>query len=195
MTKDHILAEIRRTASENGGVPLGRLRFQAETGIREADWRGIYWVRWNDALKEAGLPPNRLQAAYDQVRTYATFIRELDHFPVVDELKLKARRDGTFPNPKTFARLGNKRALAARVAEWCRTHGGYDDVVAICTPVATEMPEPSEETSAPSVSEFGSVYLLAILPHALERRCQSYQVGVHTRWRPNTIMGSPARHR
>jgi hypothetical protein len=54
MDKDRILAEIRRTASENGGRPLGRLRFFAETGIRESDWRGIHWVRWSEAVAEAG---------------------------------------------------------------------------------------------------------------------------------------------
>jgi hypothetical protein len=60
MTKAHILSEIRRTAALNGGKPVGRLRFTAETGIRESDWRGIHWVRWNEALGEAGFQPNQL---------------------------------------------------------------------------------------------------------------------------------------
>src|SRR5580658_8718518 len=33
MTKDRIIAEIRRTAAENGGVPWGQRRFQSEAGI------------------------------------------------------------------------------------------------------------------------------------------------------------------
>jgi hypothetical protein len=60
MTKGQILAEIRRAAVENGGKPVGRLRFTTETGIRESDWRGIHWVRWNQALAEAGFEPNQL---------------------------------------------------------------------------------------------------------------------------------------
>lgn len=36
VTRDHILAEVRRTAAANGGKPLGRLAFLSETGIREA---------------------------------------------------------------------------------------------------------------------------------------------------------------
>jgi len=64
MKKQHIIAEIRRTAEENGGVPLGRERFFKATGIRETDWSGIHWVRWNDALQEAGFAPNKLRGAY-----------------------------------------------------------------------------------------------------------------------------------
>ena len=63
MTKDHILAEICRTAAPNGGMPLGRERFFAETGIKEPDWRGKYWVRWSDAVRAAGL---EVRMAWDQ---------------------------------------------------------------------------------------------------------------------------------
>jgi len=40
VTKAHVLSEIVRTAKANGGMPLGRDRFFAETGIKEADWLG-----------------------------------------------------------------------------------------------------------------------------------------------------------
>ncbi len=65
MTKEHILAEIRRTALANGGTPLGRARFFAETGIREADWLGRFWIRWSEAISEAGFSPNRLLKSGD----------------------------------------------------------------------------------------------------------------------------------
>jgi len=45
--------------------PLGRDRFERETGIREGDWSGRYWARWNDAVKEAGLAPNQMNALID----------------------------------------------------------------------------------------------------------------------------------
>jgi len=61
--KEHIVAEIRRTAAANGGKALGKGRFAAETGIREPDWRGRCWARWSDALGEAGFGPNEFQTA------------------------------------------------------------------------------------------------------------------------------------
>jgi hypothetical protein len=64
MTKQQILDEIRRTAKENGGAPLGHKRFAQETGIRHADWWGKHWGRWGDAVREAGLSPNTLQDAF-----------------------------------------------------------------------------------------------------------------------------------
>ncbi len=54
MDKEHILSEIKKTAEENGGVPLGRSRFETETGINQWDWCGKFWSRWNDAVNEAG---------------------------------------------------------------------------------------------------------------------------------------------
>lgn len=45
MNKEFILAEIVRTARENGGVALGRDRFRAATGIKDSDWHGKFWAR------------------------------------------------------------------------------------------------------------------------------------------------------
>jgi hypothetical protein len=54
MTKHEILSEIRRTAADNGGVPLGIRTFGRQTGIRHTDWFGIHWRSWGDAVREAG---------------------------------------------------------------------------------------------------------------------------------------------
>jgi hypothetical protein len=49
ITREHVIDEIKRTAAENGGTPLGRARTKAEAGIRDYDWLR-YWARWGDAV-------------------------------------------------------------------------------------------------------------------------------------------------
>ena len=66
MDRQHILDEIKRTAAENGGVPLGRSRFLQAIGIKPSDWEGRHWVRWGDAVTEAGFSPNRLTTTYGE---------------------------------------------------------------------------------------------------------------------------------
>ena len=47
MDKDFILEQIRLFAAENGGRTPGRLALQKAAGIKESDWSGKYWARWN----------------------------------------------------------------------------------------------------------------------------------------------------
>jgi len=55
VTKLYILQEIKRTTQTNGDRPLGKLQFEAETGIKRYDRFGVYWARWSDALRKAVL--------------------------------------------------------------------------------------------------------------------------------------------
>src|SRR5438105_8009684 len=110
-TKDHIVSEIRRTAAENGGRPLGQSRFFSETGIKVSYWRGRYWARWGDALQEAGFRPNILNAARESdvmLEHLARLVRELGHYPVEAEIRLKRRADPVFPSQEAFRRFGGK---------------------------------------------------------------------------------------
>ncbi len=87
--KRFIINEIRRTAEANGGVPLGMITFYRATGIRIGDWRGKLWLRWSDAVTEAGLPPNKKAGPYDEeflIDTFIGLMRELGHFPTSTEL-------------------------------------------------------------------------------------------------------------
>jgi len=163
MNREHILSEIRRTAEANGGVPLGRVRFLAETGIREADWSGKYWVRWNDAVAEAGYTPNELQGAFSDdelLEKLAQFVRELGHFPVTNELKMKRKSDQGFPNHKVFDRFGRKGEKASRLFEYCVANEGYRDVAEACAPVAKSASAPTSESLPTDDPEFGYVYLM-----------------------------------
>lgn len=59
---------------------MGRERFLAETGIRESDWLGRYWVRWSEAVLEAGYEPNtpnQGRTDEEMLERLSAFVREL----------------------------------------------------------------------------------------------------------------------
>jgi hypothetical protein len=161
MKRQHIIDEIKRTAAANGGAPLGVARFLRETGIKVTDWEGRFWVRWGDALREAGFEANQFNAAYDKtmlIENFVSLVRELGKFPVRRELQLKARTDRGFPSANVFARLGTKQQLAKEIQEYCKSRDGYDDVIAICEPIVTA--ETPAEGEVESDEALGFVYLM-----------------------------------
>lgn len=166
ITKAQIISEIKRTAQGNGGSPLGTARFETETGIRSSDWMGKFWARWGDALVEAGFQPNVLQGPRgedDLLESLVLFARELGHFPVANEIKLKARTEPGFPWHNTFSRFGGKQKLAARVREFALTRG-YEDVAQLCDPVIARLarrePNAAEDAAVEAEPDLWYVYLL-----------------------------------
>jgi Meiotically up-regulated gene 113 len=162
MNKQHILEEIRRTAKANGGIPLGSQRFFTETGIKESDWHGKYWARWSDAVREVGLEPNQKKIAYADdllIEKLILLARELGHFPVSGDLRLKARNGSGFPSHNVFNRLGSKRQLVSKVAEYCRERENFADVLAMCEAVAEPDKVQLDEEKGTN-EEIGFVYLL-----------------------------------
>jgi hypothetical protein len=161
MDKQHILTEIKRTAKENSGEPLGIARFSQETGISVADWHGKFWARWGDALLEAGFRPNQFKKAYpddDLVEKFISLIGELGRFPVRGELKMRSRADEHFPSHNVFARLGSKQQLATKILSYCERHSGYEDVVALCGSIASKTVTAFD--AAPDDTTIGYVYLM-----------------------------------
>lgn len=160
-TKQHILAEIRRTARANGGRALGKARFEQDTGIRYADWFGRYWTRWGDAVAEAGLAPNqmqeRLQDEYLLTR-YAGVVRECGAVPTSGDLLLKRRHDPTFPSRNVFDRFGSKSRLVAYAREFCAQHPEWSDVYQVLS-TATPLSEGPNDHTEP-VNVVGYVYLI-----------------------------------
>lgn len=165
MTREDILAEIRRTTKENGGKPLGTQRFRTETGIKTSDWQGKFWARWGDALIEAGFQPNQLQgprSEEDLLGALASFVRELGHFPVANEIKLKARTEVGFPWHNTFAKFGSKQSLAGRLLDFCRKRG-HEDVASICDGVVSRAGRSTstvEDGHTGATKQLGYVYLI-----------------------------------
>lgn len=162
MNRQSIIDEIKRTAADNGGVPLGWRRLQAATGIRPHDWMK-HWPRFGDAQREAGFTPNERTVAYDEeelLRLIAELARALGRFPTQADLRVKGHADPSFPNLRTLdKRLGSKAASVSKVAAYCTAHPEFGDVLALCktdeTPTATPMVEGKADTS-----QDGFVYLI-----------------------------------
>jgi hypothetical protein len=175
MTRQHIIDEIRRTAKTNGGVPLGRERFQQETGIGYYDWWGKHWSRWSDAVREAGFSPNAfLRDAFDDnelVEKLIALIRQLGRFPVTGDLRIKKRNDPTFPNDKVLtSHFGSRNQLKETVIEYCRSHAGFDDVPDLCGPVSSN--SDGQELRADEQTPIGVIGFVYLMKHG-----RHYKIG------------------
>lgn len=163
VSRDHILREVRRTAEGNGGKPLGRLSFFTETGIKESDWRGTYWARWNDVLRDAGFGPNALVEARDDdtlLERFAALALQLGRIPVKSEMRLKKRSDPSFPNEKTYARFGSKTQLLARLREYSLQHPQYQSLISQIDALSSPERESAPVQEVGVTVEIGTVYLL-----------------------------------
>lgn len=162
VTRDHILAEIKRTAAANDGSPLGRQRFEAETGIKETDWSGRFWTKWSDAVREAGYEPNIMQEPFSEERLLnclVSLIRKLGRFPTSPDLKMKSRTDPNFPSHSTFGRLGAKAERARRIVEFCAAHENLDEIAELARPFAAPS-APTDAGADGTDDAFGFVYLM-----------------------------------
>lgn len=171
VSRDYILAEIRRTAEANGGAALGRERFRAETGLRDGDWER-YWARWSDAVKEAGFAPNTMQGRYadeDLLRPFAAEVRRFGRIPTLRELEIRRREGAPLPTTTVFERWP-KRELVARALTYCRDQPDLADIAAILEPAVAEAARATEaaareEADGTDDVEFGFVYLVKVGSH------------------------------
>ena len=97
------------------------------------------------------------------LESLASFARELGHFPVANEIKLKARTEPGFPWHNTFARFGGKQVLAARLRDFCLARGQHD-VAVLCAAVIQRSiglaSGAQHDVVVESEFELGYVYLL-----------------------------------
>ena len=168
MDKQQIVAEIKRLALENGGQAPGREAFERATGLKRTEWYPHIWLRWGDALAEAGFAPNTLQTRTSDenlIEKYIALTREVGRFPVEGEIRRKAREDQSFPSHSLFGRFGGKAKLLAAVAVYCRKAAGFEDILALCAdheddPRSNEATRESRERLVT-----GFVYLMKSGPH------------------------------
>ncbi len=161
MTKQAILDEIVRTATANGGVPLGKATFERETGVRQADWFGVYWPSWGDAVREAGFEANELTARIDDgqlLQRYATLARKLGRRPVKGDLKMMRRSDPSFPHDDTLVRrFGSYEKLRSNAQAWCAMRDDFLDVVPLLAHAARS---PRKVANGDSATSNGFVYMI-----------------------------------
>ncbi len=162
MDKHKILSEIRRITAESDGKAPGYQRFSSETGLRKSDWYPKLWLRWGDAIVEAGCQPNKFNKAFEAdelIRKYIELIRELEHFPIDGELKNKAREDKTFPSHTAFRQLGNKQERLRKIIEYCDRKNEFEDIITCCEKVSSPQRKKSGSLDV-GIKTVGYVYLL-----------------------------------
>jgi len=167
--KQEILKTIRRLSVENGGTAPGRQVFSRETGVRMSDWYPHIWLRWGDALTEAGFAPKEFQSKTsdaDLLESYMGLVRELGRLPVEGELRRKARADKSFPSHTSFNRFGGKANLVETIIAHCKNVPGFEDVLAVCTENENTSPTTTGELGKRGRSvATGFVYLMKSGPH------------------------------
>jgi len=160
MDKAFILSEIKRTANENGGKPLGMERFAKETGIKQYNWE-LYWDVWSSALKEAGFEPNQFFRNHTHealCEKLIELIREVGQFPLQRQIVRKARTESSFPGESSFRKLGTREQKAAKVLAYCQNRPGFEDVIKICLEMPVE-DKPEAKDVPPKPGQAGYVYL------------------------------------
>ncbi len=133
MDKHWIISEIRRTASENDGVPLGVKKFQKITGISTNRFLGKYWRTWAEALNEAGFSENKFNTGRDidfLLVCLAKLTRTLRRFPAAVDIKLARRDDSAFPSVDSFdRRLGTQSRKIGLIKKYVTEHEEYADIL------------------------------------------------------------------
>ena len=122
MNRQQIVAEIKRIAIGNGGQAPGRQAFERATAVKMSEWYPHIWLRWGDAVAEAGYAPNLLQAkASDEVliEKYIAFARQLGRFPVGARFGVRPGKIARFRLTRSLADLAGKTSsskLLLRIA-------------------------------------------------------------------------------
>lgn len=160
--KEHILSEIRRLASVNGGQPPGVIAFARETGIADHQWRGKFWARWSDALIDAGYEPNKWTGRLNSDEVLAGIILACRHYgrvPTRDELKLFRKTEPSIPSEKAIkSHFGDRADLIIALSKRAAEDENYADIKAMLP--ANPKPSSTPQQINQSKSREGLVYLI-----------------------------------
>lgn len=194
--KRHILAEIKRLADLNGGKPPGVRLFERETGIKESDWYPLHWLRWGDAVQEAGFARNAFQQPFSEeslAENYAKLVAKLGRLPLQGELIRESNSNPGFPGEKTFRRFKGKGKLLKAVVAFCNATPDFESVRALCEAKLQTIEElaPTAGSSKTKIAT-GFVYLMKSGKHHKIGRTNSmgrreWELGIKIPIPPTTI--------
>lgn len=164
-SKEHILREIRRLAAENEGTPPGVKKFAATTGINQWAWMGRYWVRWSDAVREAGFEPGEWNAQVHNddalLRILAELTREYGRIPVIAELQMRKQTDPNLPGANLFRRrLGERAILHEKLLAFADANSDLADVAEVLARNAPAGQRGKRVADEPRQVVTGVVYLI-----------------------------------
>jgi len=163
MDKGEILLEIKRIASASDGRAPGSQKFSTETGVKKSDWYPKLWLRWSDAINEAGCMPNVFNSSFDDIfliEKYINLIRELGKFPIEGELRNKQNSDKSFPSHGAFRSFGVKQERIQKILRYCKGKSDFDDIASICSTIVKTAREDKNTANSDSSTNVGYVYLL-----------------------------------
>lgn len=141
--KAAVIRAIQQLAEANGGVPIGRDRFVAETGFQEYLFQGRLWLNWSEAVREAGYEPNPFGVTRlddDQLLAqFAELARKLGRLPTRAHIRMEGRASSSFPSTTTFqTRFGTKVQQIAALRDFIARTPEFADVAALLPAVADE---------------------------------------------------------
>ena len=161
MTKDQILAKVKALAKEHGGH-VSKDLFKKETGLRENNFLGKYWLKWNDVLSEAGLPTKSFHIPRVEddiiIEAFAGLIEKLGKWPTVYERQFERNSNREFPSEDILRRFSKEKSLPLAIAEYCESN----NIFPVSAKIAREKWE-SEKSETSSVKDSritGYVYMM-----------------------------------
>jgi hypothetical protein len=161
ITKESIIADIQRTASENGGVPLGIGGFRRECGISPGAWRGKYRRNWSDALKEAGFEANRPNEAHERsflIFSLVQLTRKNGRFPTYVDMRMEKVANKSFPDHMPLQNLGTLAERIELVRQYATDNAEYEDILKMLPP-AHEADRVESQNEFAAATKDGFVYL------------------------------------
>jgi hypothetical protein len=164
MTRDQIIAEIKRTADANGGLPPGERRFFKETGLTLRVMQRAGFSNYGEAREGAGYPRGLFGSSkYSDDEIFAQLsqlTREKERFPTQGELRVAGYTISGWPSDSTYARVKKRGPLPTQLSAWCQTRPEYADVLRILESTQAAPVKPTEKRGDRDRVVKGYVYLM-----------------------------------